>query len=62
MDEIWIELKGWKRICRLLKVKSRITAKKRLEREGLLCYEHGRPVLSVDAFKIVVMQRHLPGQ
>lgn len=53
-----IECRGWKNICPFLGVKDKATAKKILKRHGLLAYEHGRPILNCEAWRIASFERH----
>jgi hypothetical protein len=52
-----VEVRGWKIICRLLHVNDKRTAKKILEKYGLLEYENSRPVLNLTAFRILINER-----
>jgi len=40
-----LEVRGWKEICAFLRVKDKRTARRRLDRMGLLIYEGRKPVL-----------------
>jgi hypothetical protein len=55
-----VECRGWKEIQRLLRVKCRQTAKKRLESLDLYQRdESGKPYVVVEAYKSAVMHREL---
>jgi len=54
-----IEYRGWKEICELLGVKTIITARKILLRNGLLTHDGNKPVLNIIAYTKVSLRRHL---
>lgn len=52
-----IEVRGWKEICGFL-IMSKPTAKKKLKKMKLLCYDDGVPVLNIEAYRIASLERH----
>jgi hypothetical protein len=54
-----IEARGWKDICKVVGVKDKRTAKRILKNLGLLCYDHGIPVLNIACFYTKSAERHM---
>ncbi|RJO61067.1 MAG: hypothetical protein C4542_07205 [Dehalococcoidia bacterium] len=46
-----IEVRGRKEICAFLGVQNWFTAKKRLQRLGVLAHDGGKPVLNLEEYK-----------
>lgn len=52
-----VECRGWKEICKLLRVRSRHTAKKRLKSLGMYYHDKaGKPYVVVEAYRMAVMK------
>jgi hypothetical protein len=55
-----VVMRGWSQICPFVGCKSPRTARKHLDALGLLVYTFGRPVLSVDAYRLALLRSQYP--
>jgi hypothetical protein len=55
-----VVMRGWAEICPFVGLKSYRAARKHLEALGLLVYVSGRPVLSVDAYRLALLNLQYP--
>jgi len=53
-------MRGWKQICPYVGLKSYRAARKHLEALGVLVYVSGRPMLSVDAYRLALLNMQYP--
>lgn len=55
-----IVMRGWREICPFVGLKSYRAARKHLEALGVLVYVSGRPMLSVDAYRLALLNMQYP--